>query len=163
MNGVTNLRSIFKRECNKMGVKRHWVLDGIGAVTGVPLGQSDGSNCEMLPEIQNVMACDGVHLKPEGYKNLAKNISEALTGLKQGKLGSSLPDPVSGNGPQQALRKKDEYFWRGFSSPVGDFIGQAVTKSYQHSGARGRGDYQRGGHHHGNHHGRAFHPYRRKY
>jgi hypothetical protein len=153
-----------------MGVKKHWVLDGIGAVTGVPLGQSGGSNRELLPEIQNVMACDGVHLKPEGYKNLAKNIFEALSGLKLGKIGSSLPVPVSGNNPQQPLRKKDEYFWRGYSSPVGDFIGRAVTKGFPHSGERGRGDNQRGrgdnqrgGHHHGNNHGRAFHPYRRKY
>jgi hypothetical protein len=42
LNGVTGLRHVMKKHCAEIGVKNHWILDGAGAVTGVPPGQSGG-------------------------------------------------------------------------------------------------------------------------
>jgi lysophospholipase L1-like esterase len=64
-----------------MGVKKHWILDGPGAITGVLVGQSGGSNRELLPDLQNVLAPDGVHLRPAGYKNLSKSIANAIAAV----------------------------------------------------------------------------------
>jgi hypothetical protein len=34
LNGVTGLRHVMKKHCAEIGVKNHWILDGVGAVTG---------------------------------------------------------------------------------------------------------------------------------
>jgi lysophospholipase L1-like esterase len=75
-----------KKHCAEIGVNNHWILDGVGAVTGVPPSQSGGSNRELLPDLQNVMANDGVHFRQAGYKNLADTIITAITGLRSGSL-----------------------------------------------------------------------------
>jgi hypothetical protein len=167
LNGVTKLRHILKKECAGMGVENHWILDGVGAVTGIPPGQSGGCNREMLPEIQSVMATDGVHFRPDGNRNLAKAISAAITGMRDGSLSKSGAASARVSG---SVQKQHEFFWRGFNSPVGDLVGRASAAHHHHNG-RGPGSSWRGGHNTGNNNagsfgkyrGRQFHPYKKRF
>jgi hypothetical protein len=129
LNGVSNLKSILKKECNNMKVRNHWILDGIGTLAGVPIGQTAGSNRDLLPELNDSLAVDGVHLSQSGYRKLAVAISGAIDGIRNGSLTKSLANTVTGTA------KTNCYFWRGFSSPIGDDIGRAKNQKnrLQHS------------------------------
>jgi hypothetical protein len=121
LNGICKLRNILKKECVSMGVRNFWVLDGIGALVGTPPGESFGSNREILPDLREPLAKDGVHLEKRGNLNLAKNIGLCFTKMRVEKLnsGTSSMSPVSG-------RAAKGFYWRGFSSPVGDLLGRAA-------------------------------------
>jgi hypothetical protein len=160
LNGVTHLRGILKNECGIMGVRNHWILDGIGALCGTPVGQSGGSNRDQLPDLKNVLAGDGVHFKAEGYRNLAAAIVAAIDGVNIGILTKpTVPNSAAGTN----LRKPREYFWRGFSSPIGDDVGRATLLRHQHQPQpvphRGR----QKGHYPQYHQQHQFHPYRKKF
>jgi hypothetical protein len=127
LNGLTKLRGVLKKECGNMGMRNQWVLDGVGALAGIPPGESSGTNREMLSELKSNLAPDGVHLTQAGNKNLAAAIIKSLTlcGVKENSVCASISVPGGGSGPQ---RRPREYYWRGFTSPVGDTIGR-VTHS----------------------------------
>jgi hypothetical protein len=153
LNGVTRLRGILKKEVKDMGVQKYWILDGIGSVTGVPPGTSIGANREALSELKTSLASDGVHLSPTGYRHLANSIELALTSLRTGKLKKdavSGPNAVSGDAAHAT--KKQDFYWRGFSSPNGDKSGREA-----HIGGCGGVRPERGrGKFHSNH---SYHPY----
>jgi hypothetical protein len=151
LNGVSGMRAILKKESIAMGVKNHWVLDGVGAVAGIPVGQSGGSNRDLVPELAKSLAKDGVHLTTEGNRNLAKAIVAAIAGLKTGKLTKITAD-TSVPGGQGKLK---EYFWRGFRSPVGDDVGRAQFSRL--TPVHHQQDHQRG------RAARHFHPYKKKF
>jgi hypothetical protein len=78
------------------------------------------------------MAPDGVHLDQIGKRNLSKTIIESMEALKS---GNTLQDEFgtgtdtgtgtsSGSGSSGAGKKM--FFWRGFTSSVGDIIGRAA-------------------------------------
>jgi hypothetical protein len=129
INSVTHLRNVLKKESNLMGVRNNWILDGVGAICGIPVGKSGGSNKELLPELQNVLATDGVHLKPSGYRNLASAIVSAIEGVKSG----SLTKPAAVLPVSEGGRSQREYFWKGFLSPVGDCTGRAMLSRNHHT------------------------------
>jgi hypothetical protein len=122
LNGVSNLKSILKKECCNMRVRNHWILDGIGTLAGVPIGQTAGSNRDLLPELRDSFAEDGVHLSQNGYRKLAVTISSAVDSIRNGSLTKSLANTITG------AAKTNSYFWRGFSSPIGDDIGRAKNQ-----------------------------------
>jgi hypothetical protein len=96
----------------------------------------------------------------KGYRNLAKTISAASTGMRNGTLSKSSSACISGPVP-----RNHEFFWRGFNSPVGDLIGRAIISRATSS--------RRGGHVTGNRYhaggsdgrrGRHFHhPYKKRF
>jgi hypothetical protein len=81
LNGVSHLRSVFKKEAVKMGISNHWILDGTGTLAGVRIGSSSGSNRELLPDLCHSLANDGVHFTSDGYRKLAQAIKEAIDGI----------------------------------------------------------------------------------
>jgi hypothetical protein len=135
LNGVSHLRAVFKTEAKKMGIRNHWILDGTGTLAGVRIGSSGGSNRELVPELRNSLANDGVHLSTDGYRKLAQSIKEAIEGIRSGSLTKSFAnaDSVSGKNPTVAR----EYFWRGFSSPVGDEEGRSSHRNRRMHGRPG--------------------------
>jgi hypothetical protein len=165
LNGATKLRGVMKKECGQIGMRNQWVLDGIGAITGTPAGQSYGTNREILPELKPYLAKDGVHLNDMGSRNIATSIIDVLSKMGSGKLKGEGADTGSGSGTKNSLgfsdgRSKCEYFWRGFNSCVGDTVGRAklaASGSRQFSerpgpeGPSGRQGPNKGG--------RQYHPY----
>jgi hypothetical protein len=123
LNGVSKLRGILKKECAGIGMRNHWVLDGSGALAGIPPGESGGSNREILPELRTVLASNGVHLDHSGNKKLASAIIATLTLCGSGTGTTDNLAVNAGPGPQ---RKPRECYWRGFSSPVGDAVGRVT-------------------------------------
>jgi hypothetical protein len=110
-----------------MGVHNVWVLDVIGALLGTPPGESYGTNREILSELQDTLANDGVHLERSGNIKMAKSIGLCFAKLRSGKLndGTFMSSPVPGRAQMKS------FYWRGFSSPVGDLVGRTSSK---HSG-----------------------------
>jgi hypothetical protein len=126
LNGITKLRGIIKRECAGIGVRNQWVLDGVGALLGTLPGHSCGSNREILPDLKKYLAKDGVHLELAGNKNMSAGILSALEHL------DSIPASSASNVTGAELRRNREYFWRGFTSPVGDTAGRVAFAKQQH-------------------------------
>jgi hypothetical protein len=169
LNRVTKLRGILKKDCARLGMARQWVLDGVGALMGVPVGESYGTNREIISELKPVMAKDGVHFDAMGCKNLAAAVTSAIEKMQIG----SISDPNTGvSGPSQTGgRTEKTYFWRGFTSPVGDAAGCAALGQHgsgrqkQKSWAdRAHGGRNEAGEHSGgkkSHTGRQYHPYTR--
>jgi hypothetical protein len=90
------------------------VIDGIGALLGIPAGNNRGSAAESLLELAKYCAPDGFHFTDIGYANMAKVVGSAVTGLQSGTLTKS--QAGSGN---LSGRNKSVFFWRGFTSPNG--------------------------------------------
>jgi hypothetical protein len=105
-----------------MGVKNHWVLDGAGTLAGVCVGGTCGSNKDLIPDLKQALASDGVHLTSEGYRKLATAIVKSIDGLRSGTLTKSGTNSKSVSG-----RQNSTYFWRGFTSPNGDAEGRAAA------------------------------------
>jgi hypothetical protein len=121
--GITKLRSMVKKECSSLGMRNQWVLDGLGALVGTAPGQSYGTNREILPELRPVLAKDGVHLTQTGNKALATGILSALELL--GKGVAEKPEIAATNVTGAVPKRSREYYWRGFTSPIGDTVGRA--------------------------------------
>jgi hypothetical protein len=104
-----------------------------------------------------------------GCKNLAAAVTSAIEKMQIG----SISDPNTGiSGPSQTGgRTEKNYFWRGFTSPVGDAAGRAALG--QHVSGRQkqrswadrahRGQNEAAEHSDGkkSHKGRQYHPYTR--
>jgi hypothetical protein len=161
-----------------MGMSKKWVLDGVGALLGTPVGQSYGTNREAIPELRSVMAKDGVHLEIRGKRNLSVAIIMAIENLRSGKnqfmdaheagVGTGTgtgSDRKPGSGISGWQEKEKEFFWRGFTSPVGDSIGRA-TGGGTGGGGRGHADGEGRKWHkytsqHAQQYQNAMHPYKR--
>jgi hypothetical protein len=134
--GVSKLRGILKKECKDIGMKKYWILDSVGALLGVSPGTSAGSVADTLSELKPAMANDGFHLTAVGNRNLASNITLAITGLLTGTLrGGSVHNVAGGS---KTKTRKPEFFWRGFVSPVGDLTGRATPAPQPHHSRQGR-------------------------
>jgi hypothetical protein len=144
LSGLTKLRGLIKKECTGMGVLNFWVMDGVGALLGTPPGECHGSTNEIIPELRGKLATDGVHIDPAGNRNLAKNISEIMEKMQKKVTGISDFSPLAGN-------KAEKFYWRGFSSPVGDTLGRASAAHCSkapkgwHKTRRGQLPYDRSG------------------
>jgi hypothetical protein len=181
LNGVTKLRGIMKKECSNIGMRNHWVLDGVGSITGTRVGQSYGTNREILPELRPLLAKDGVHLNDMAGRNVVTSIIDALTQMGTGSLvAGSGTGTDTGTGESKNLGISDgkgntEYFWRGYISSIGDTVGRAKlaasgTRRFNerqnpdghggHGGHGGQGG--QGGRQMPTKGGRQFHPYGRK-
>jgi hypothetical protein len=110
-----HLRNTLKKCVGEMGTKKFWVLDGLGAVLGVDSGTDRGGNKEILVNLEQFIAADGVHLSKAGYKNMARVIKTTITSVYTGKLGKQ--NSVSNTGTLPAQERS--YYWRGFISPCG--------------------------------------------
>jgi hypothetical protein len=92
-----------------------FVLDGIGALLGIPAGNNRGTAAENLKELKKYCTADGVHFNELGYANIARVISSAVTGIETGTLTKS----DTGSGNFSGAGRAASYFWRGFTSPMG--------------------------------------------
>jgi hypothetical protein len=105
-----------------MGVEKYWVLDRLGAIMGVDSGTDRGSNRELLADMEQFVAADGVHLSKPGYRNIARVIVSTATALVSGKLGKNRCTNTS-------ISQGRSYYWRGFISPVGSSRQKSNFKS----------------------------------
>jgi hypothetical protein len=126
LNGITKLRGIIKRDCSAMGMQNKWVLDGVGALLGTPPGQSYGTNREAISELTPLLAKDGVHIERTGNKNLASGIVAALAQMREGNLPDDQKISAGNNVSGAAAGRRRDFYWRGFTSPVGDAIGRVA-------------------------------------
>jgi hypothetical protein len=124
LDGTTKLRAVLKKELANIGMKNYWIIDGTGSLIGTPPGENPGSNSKIVGDLRKFLANDGVHLTPAGNKNVATNIISALAGI-----GKTLPkcDDTAGISCPGS-RKSREFFWRGYTSPVGDAVGRSVPQ-----------------------------------
>jgi hypothetical protein len=129
LSGSARLRNLLKKEMAAMGVQRHWILDGTGALLGVEQGKMAGSARDVLPELRGFLARDGVHLTAEGNKNIADTISTVVRNMHAGiKMGDTSPiNAVPGT--STLVQRPRDYYWGGFTSPVGDNVGRARMSS----------------------------------
>jgi hypothetical protein len=114
LQSVMHFRPLIKDNLLAAGIGRFFVLDGIGALMGIPAGNNRGTAAEILKELSNYCAADGVHFNEIGYANLAKVIESAVTGIETGLLTKA---DISG--PSSGSKQAAVFFWRGFTSPVG--------------------------------------------
>jgi hypothetical protein len=138
LTGFIQLRHTLVKELVANGVSNFKVLDTCSA-TALPCTANTASRIQALSEIT---ARDGVHLKPDGYLNLARSIGTGMDSLAA---------------PKRTPRRQKQYFWRGFKStkgsdtlaaPQGMMVGNALH------GRHNRGRFPHGGTH-------KFHPYKR--
>jgi hypothetical protein len=164
LNGITKLRSITKKECSSMGVKNVWVLDGVGAILGTPVGLSSGTNLEVVPELRPYLARDGVHLETLDNKNMSVAIIDSIKKIGTGNLSEDTgtgTGVVSGSGSGISGSERggqQEFFWRGFTSPTGDVVGRAKAAA---NGRRNPSHNDSGGAQHAPRN--FYHPYNRGY
>jgi hypothetical protein len=109
-----HFRPLIKDNLLAAGIGRFFVLDGIGALMGIPAGNSRGTAAEILKELSNYCAADGVHFNEIGYANLAKVIDSAVSGIESGSLTKA-----DTSGSSSGSKQGTVFFWRGFTSPVG--------------------------------------------
>jgi hypothetical protein len=131
LNSATRLRQVLKKETSAIGMSKKWVLDGVGAILGTPIGSNYGTNREVIPDLRPLIAKDGVHLEAKGNVNLSQAVICALENLRSGKSDDGTgTGSGSGNnsGISGAADRGREYFWRGFTSPVGDAVGRASKR-----------------------------------
>jgi hypothetical protein len=135
-------RSILKTALLKKGTDSFFVLDGIGSLIGIPPGGNRGSNKSVIPELEKITGKDGVHFTDTGYKNLTNAMVAAISGIQAGTLTKTKSSHLAAEGADSDAwsRRKEVFFWRGFSSPVGAQIpskGPAALSTDYH--------YQEGG------------------
>jgi hypothetical protein len=114
LQATTHFRPLLKETMLNLGLERFYVIDGIGAILGVPPGENRGAPIEILKELIPFCAPDGVHLLETGYANLCRTIVAAANGIFNGTL-TKPNKPTSGISGTSG----STYFWRGFISPVG--------------------------------------------
>jgi hypothetical protein len=114
LQATTHFRPLLKDTLLRLGLEKFYVIDGIGAVLGVPPGENRGAPIEILKELTPFYAPDGVHLLENGYANMSRTIVAAVAGIASGTLLKPKQSPnISGK------NSGGSYFWRGFISPVG--------------------------------------------
>jgi hypothetical protein len=115
LQATTHFRPLLNEALLKQGTERFFVIDGIGAILGVPPGGNRGAPSEIVRELSEYCTKDGVHYTDSAYSNIAKTVMSAAKGVSDGTLTKSGLEkhPLPG---QQA---GGSYFWRGFISPVG--------------------------------------------
>jgi hypothetical protein len=115
LQATMHFRPLLKDAFLLAGLDRFFVLDGIGALLGIPAGNNRGAAAEILRELNSYCANDGVHFNELGYANLAKVISSAVTGMESGSLTKADTGPENFSGK----KRSSSFFWRGFTSPTG--------------------------------------------
>jgi hypothetical protein len=115
LQATTRFRPLLKDSLLKQGHEKFFVIDGVGGLLGVLPGGNRGAPVEILRELSAYCASDGVHYTEPGYANLAKTISAAEKGIRNGTLtkSSARKENIAGRGDSKS------FFWRGFTSPVG--------------------------------------------
>jgi hypothetical protein len=132
------LRHTLVKELVANGVSNFQVLDTCSA-TALPCTANTASRIQALAEIT---VRDGVHLKPEGYFNLARSIGTGMDSLAA---------------PKRTPSKQKQYFWRGFKSTKGSDTMAALHGTTNRATVRGK--HHRGRSSYGGNH--MFHPYKR--
>lgn len=97
--------------------------------------------------LKMVGGSDGVHLTIEGYRNMAKNISDTIVKLENGAMGKKVTGSVSAG--VHVSGSSSRVFWRGFSSPVGSKTASMATgwpKARRDWSHRSAGPYSHKGH-----------------
>jgi hypothetical protein len=111
---VTHLRSVLKKCVQKEVPGGAWVMDTCSAI----IHAEKAGVQDRLVALKLVCGSDGVHLSPDGYRNVAKNICATLVGLQSGTLGKNIAG-TSSSPCSSVLGEKKSFYWRGFVSPCG--------------------------------------------
>jgi len=123
MSSFLSMRAILKKVAVQHMPTNMWVADTCCAV---PNGAELNSESK-LAALRKFLLADGVHLTPEGYRNVSNNISSILDSVVKGTMGKytpNCPNPTSVSGARR-------YHWRGFTSPVG-----SRSQSTSHTGLK---------------------------
>ncbi len=123
---VDHRRPLLKGELAKQSFVKHWVMDGWKGVIGTR-GQSREEDMVLL---RHVSGADNVHFTRDGYENLAAAIHATI----HSRENVVAPCSVTGAGP---IRKRQQFFWRGFVSPNGSTRPRFTATSYNRA-KRGR-------------------------
>ncbi len=149
---TVRLRGVLKRKLLARKVPGLWVTDTCMAV---PKAGEKGLK-EKLEVLQTVSAKDGVHLTEVGYANVSENLADTLSDMQSGNLGKTHAVPTSA--ALSSVTGMEQFFWRGFCSPVGCRPGPSSwgkspkPRHFNMSAGRGSyGPYGRRGHRGGKH------------
>ena len=141
-NGVTGIRNLIKSELLKAGVNNFWVLDGLGALAGHLPSEGGGwpGNKELLPDLQQLLAQDGIHLTSTGNNRLAQAIAVTVKNRLISSTSKDISKIFITGGQQQ------RHYWRGFTSPVGSHLkaraAMHVEKTTSGPSGSGRGNHR---------------------
>jgi hypothetical protein len=127
-----HLRTVLKTEFQKIGVAKHWVMEGWKDL----LGGRGMNRKEDIVTLRHITGADNVHYTREGYENLAMAIHNTI--VTRTKI--SADKTVSGLNTD----RKSSFFWRGFVSPNGSTRPRFSATGYK-SAKRGRLHPYRGG------------------
>jgi len=113
LGATIHLREVLKKKLVGKTAANFWISDSCLAGT-VKTGCTVTERCTSL---KTVFAQDQVHFSMEGYRNIAKNISDVVRDISAGKVGRcSHLNRTAASGVSGVGRN---HFWRGISSPVG--------------------------------------------
>jgi hypothetical protein len=164
LGNAVKFRTILKTALLNRGIDDFFVLDGVGSLIGIPPGENRGPVKTIVPELKNVTGKDGVHFTDTGYGNLCSAIMRAINDIQNGTLTKSKGHNEQLSGTAEASgssRRKEVFFWRGFSSPVGAMLAarppmEATNYTNQHSFGPGPILSERGSRVHGGNRGSHF-------
>jgi hypothetical protein len=150
LHDTLHFRPLLKTTLLELGLENFFVLDGVGALLGIPPGGNRGPATELLADLEKIMAADNVHYTELGYKNMCDIILAAIEQVRNGSLTKSYPVATGNHSLATVPTTKCNYFWRGFSSPVGHsaakFTGAGGPGPHQHRGKESGGKGDGGGH-----------------
>ena len=113
LSATFRLRTLLKRKMAGTVPGSAWVMESCSVL----LDSGELTVTEKIGKLRAVSGIDGVHLKPEGSENLAKNIIGIVKKFELGLVGripwknGSAAVSLSGDGSR--------HYWKGFASPVG--------------------------------------------
>ncbi len=83
LSATSRMRALLKRKLADLVPGTTWVMESCSVL----LESADMTVPEKLSKLRTVYGTDGVHLRPEGTENLAKNINGTIKKFEQGIVG----------------------------------------------------------------------------
>ena len=112
VSDTLHLRGVMKKQLSSALPGKFLVMDTCATVKGV----GDKTAADRLPGLRAVMATDGVHVTPEGTKNLADEIVSVISDCSGNLRHHSC---IAASAACNVSGAAQKYYWRGFCSPVG--------------------------------------------
>jgi hypothetical protein len=89
LQDTLQFRTLIKNFLLEQGIDNFFVLDGVGALLGIPPGGNRGPAAELLSDLEKIVAADNVHYTELGYKNMCDVIVSAIDQVRNGTLTKS--------------------------------------------------------------------------
>ncbi len=129
LSGFIALRQLVIKTLTRLHVKNFRVSDACCMTNCTPTANT----ATRIAELRKVTSKDGIHFVESGYKNLASSCVSSLKALL-----------ISGSSQKSTRQGNENFYWRGFRSPVGGSLsglpsGANTVNNFSSRPLRGRG------------------------